>query len=37
MFGGGDVGTAKPGPISKGEKFDGKVISSIEQLSEREE
>ena len=28
--GGRDVGTAKPGPVSKGEEFDGKVISSIE-------
>ena len=30
LFSGGDVGTAKPGPISKGEEFKGKVISSIE-------
>ena len=37
LFGGGDVGTAKPGPVSKGEEFEGKVISSIEKLSEREE
>ena len=37
MFGGGDVATAKPGPVSKHEEFDGKVISSIEQASEREE
>ena len=33
MFGSRDVGTAKPGPVSKGEEFDGKGISSIEQLS----
>ena len=37
LFGCGDLGTAKPGPVSKGEEFEGKVISSIEKLSEREE
>ena len=37
MFGDGDVATAKPSPVLKNEEFDGKVISSIEQASEREE
>ena len=37
MFGDGDVTTAKPGPVSKHEEFGGKLITSIEQASEREE
>lgn len=37
IFGGGDVGTARPGPVSKGEKAAEKVINSIQQLNEREE
>ena len=37
MFGDGDVTTAKLGPVSNYEEFGGKVITSIEQASEREE